>query len=484
QPGHSGPVYLGALICFLFVFAMVYVKSNHKWWLFAITVLAIMMSWGKNLAGFNTFLFENLPYYNKFRAPAMILIIPQLSFSFLAVLALQQALFGDDKKEYILKKLKQAGLIMAGIFAVALMMYFGFDYMNDRDRYIQQQLAQMMTDQPTVAREIVQAAADSRKEIFASDLMRSLFFAAAAFLMLFLYAKNKLKAQHAVIALLVLTALDILPVGKRYLSNDNFLEPEENDAIFTPTQADLQILQDKDTHYRVFNLTQDVFNDAITSYHHRSIGGYHAAKLSLYQDLIENQLARQPMNMQVLNMLNTRYVIVPDSAGQPIAQLNQGALGSAWLVRSIRFVPNAAAEMKALNDFNAAEEAVVQQSFKASIPNMPMWDSAASIKLDKNDHDVLNYTFNAATPQFAVFSEVYYDRGWKAFIDGKEAPIVKTNYVLRGLSIPAGSHKIEFRFEPQSYITGTRITSISQILLVVLFLIALFMEYRRRKTAA
>jgi hypothetical protein len=484
QPGHSGPVYLGALICFLFVFAMLYVKSNHKWWLFAITVLAILMSWGKNLAGFNTFLFENLPYYNKFRAPAMILIIPQLSFSFLAVLALQQALFGDDKKEEVLKKLKQAGLVMAGIFVIALLMYFSFDYMNDRDRYIQQQLSQMMTDQPTVAREIVQAAADSRKEILASDLLRSLFFAGAAFLMLFLYAKNKMKAQHALIALLVLTALDILPVGKRYLSNDNFLEPEENDAIFTPTQADLQILQDKDPNYRVFNLTQDVFNDAITSYHHRSIGGYHAAKLSLYQDLIENQLAKQPMNMQVLNMLNTRYVIVPDSAGQPIAQLNQGALGSVWLVKSVRFAPNAAAEMKALSDFNAAEEAVVQESFKASIPHLPAWDSAATIKLDKNDHDILTYTFNAATPQFAVFSEVYYDRGWKAFIDGKEAPIVKTNYVLRGLSVPAGSHKIEFRFEPESYIMGTRITSISQILLVVLFAVALFMEYRRRKSAA
>jgi Bacterial membrane protein YfhO len=484
QPGHSGPVYLGALICFLFVFAMLYVKSKHKWWLFAVTVLAIMMSWGKNLAGFNTFLFENLPYYNKFRAPAMILIIPQLSFSFLAVLALQQAFYGEGKKEELLKKLKQAGLVMAGIFVVALLMYFGFDYTNDRDRYIQQQLSQMMTDQPGVAREIVQAAADSRKEIFASDLLRSLFFVAAAFLMLFLFAKNKMKAQHAVIVLLLLTAFDILPVGKRYLSNENFLEPEENDAIFNPTQADQQILQDKDPNYRVFNLTQDVFNDAITSYHHRSVGGYHAAKLSLYQDLIENQLAKQPMNIQVLNMLNTKYVIVPDSLGQPFAQLNGSALGPAWLVRNINFVPNAAAEMKALDNFNAAEVAVVPESYKASIPKMPVFDSTASIRIEKNDHDVLNYTFNAAADQFAVFSEVYYNRGWKAFIDGKEVPIIKTNYVLRGLAVPAGTHKIEFRFEPASYIMGTRITSISQIILVVVFIIALYMEYRRRKTAA
>jgi hypothetical protein len=226
-----------------------------------------------------------------------------------------------------------------------------------------------------------------------------------------------------------------------------------------------------------------VFNDAITSYHHRSIGGYHAAKLSLYQDLIANQLAKQPMNMQVVNMLNTKYVIVPDSAGRPMAQMNPDALGSAWLVNRIRFVPNAAMEMKALNDFNAAEEAVVQESFKSSIPKMPVPDSTATVKLDKNENDVVNYSFNASTDQFVVFSEVYYDRGWKAFIDGKEAPIVKTNYVLRGLYVPAGSHKIEFRFEPESYTMGSRITSISQIILVAVFLIALFMEFRRRKPA-
>ena len=483
QPGHAGPVYLGALICFLFIFAMVYVKSDHKWWLFAITILAIMMSWGKNLAGFNTFLFNNLPLYNKFRAPAMILIIPQLSFSFLAVLGLQQAFFGDDKKEHLLKKLKQAGMITAGIFAIALMLYFSFDYTSDRDKYIQQQLSQMMTNDPGAAREIINAVADDRKSLFASDLMRSLFFVTAGFLLIFLYARNKLKAQHAVIAFLILTAVDILPVGKRYLTNDNFLEVEENDAVFNPTPADQQILQDKEPNFRVFNLTQDVFNDAITSYHHRSIGGYHAAKLSLYQDLIANQLAKQPMNMQVVNMLNTKYVIVPDSAGRPMAQMNPDALGSAWLVNRIRFVPNAAMEMKALNDFNAAEEAVVQESFKSSIPKMPVPDSTATVKLDKNENDVVNYSFNASTDQFVVFSEVYYDRGWKAFIDGKEAPIVKTNYVLRGLYVPAGSHKIEFRFEPESYTMGSRITSISQIILVAVFLIALFMEFRRRKPA-
>lgn len=483
QPGHAGPVYLGALICFLFIFAMCYVKSAHKWWLFSVTILALLMSTGKNMAAFNTFLFENLPLYNKFRAPAMILVIPQLSFCFLAVLALQQTFSAEINRDELFRKLKQAGLITAGLFAVAVLLYLSFDYTNSRDQYIQQQLSQIMTNDPGAAKDIVQAAAADRQALFASDLMRSLFFAGAAFLLLFLYARNKIKAQHAVVAILLLTAFDIIPVGKRYLTNDNFLEPEENEAVFNPSAADMAILQDKEPNYRVFNLTQDVFNDAITSYHHQSVGGYHAAKLSLYQDLIENQLAKQPSNIQVLNMLNTKYFIVPDSSGQPQAQQNPGALGSAWLVPSIRFVTDARAEMKALDSFDPAKEAIVQESFKGAVPTAPLYDSSARIQLVQNDNDVVNYTFEAATPQFAVFSEVYYDRGWKAFIDGKEAPIVKTNYVLRGLAVPAGKHAIEFRFEPASYTMGRQITSISQVVLALLFLLALFLEYRNRKTA-
>lgn len=481
QPGHAGPVYFGALICFLFIFGMFYVKSSHKWWLFAVTVLAVLMSLGKNLAGFNTFLFENLPLYNKFRAPAMILVVPQLSFAVLAVLALTQAFRADVNKEELLKSLRKAGLATAGVFAIAVMMYIGFDYTSSRDQMIQQQLSQMLTQDPSIAKEIVKAAAADRQSLFASDLIRSLFFVSAAFLLIFLYARNKFKGEHAVIALLILTAIDILPVGKRYLSNDNFLEPEENEAAFTPTAADLAIQQDKEPNFRVFNLTQDVFNDAITSYHHQSIGGYHAAKLSLYQDLIENQLSKQPMNFQVINMLNTKYLIVPDSTGQPVAQQNPGALGSAWLVKSIKYVPDARTEMKALDSFDAANEAIVQETYKPSVKAEPVFDSTAKIQLIKNDNDVVNYSFEAKVPQFVVFSEVFYDRGWKAFIDNQEVPIVKTNYVLRGLSVPSGKHMIDFKFEPQSYIMGQRITTISQYILVALFLLAIILEFRNRK---
>lgn len=484
QPGHAGPVYLGALICFLFIFGMFYVNSAHKWWLFSITVLALLMSWGKNLATFNTFLFEHLPFYNKFRAPAMILVIPQLSFSMLAVMGLNQALQEKVNFDALLDKLKKSGMVMAGIFLLALAMYFSFEYKTDRDRYIQQQLSQYMTNDPGAAKDIINAVAEDRKNMFGSDLMRSLFFAGAGFFFLFLYARKKLAGKFVAIALLALSALDILPVGKRYLSNDNFLEPEENDAIFLPTQADLQIMQDKEPNYRVFNLTQDVFNDAITSYHHQSIGGYHAAKLSLYQDLIENQLSKQPMNMQVLNMLNAKYFIVPDSMGQPVAQLNPGALGSAWIVRSVRYVPDARSEMKALDNFDPRNEAVVQESFRSNIKNTPAFDSTATIQLEKNDNDIINYQYRSGKPQFVVFSEVYYDRGWKAFIDGEEAPIVKTNYVLRGLAVPAGAHKIEFRFRPDSYVMGRRITTISQVILGIFMLLSVLLAFRKSKQTA
>jgi ABC-type multidrug transport system fused ATPase/permease subunit len=487
QPGHSGPVYLGAIICFLFIFGMVYVKSWHKWWIISVTLLALLMSLGKNLAGFNTFLFNYLPMYNKFRAPAMILIIPQLTFCMLSVMALQLALFSEDNKTELWKKLKLSGIIAAAVFAIVTLFYLSADFKTDRDKYIQQQLSQIFTNDPSAGRDIVNAVADDRKSLFTKDLMRSIFFAGSGFLLLFLYTRNKLKAEHAVIGLLLLTAFDVLPVGKRFLNEDNFLEPEENEAIFNLTPADQQILQDKEKNFRVFNLSQGdlsaAFNDAVTSYHHQSIGGYHAAKLSIYQDLIENQLMKQPLNMPVLNMLNTKYIIIPDSSGQQsIVQTNPDALGSAWLVKSIRYVPTPAAEMKALDYFDPLQEAIVQEKYKPGIPFAPVWDSAGVIKLENNDNDIVTYTFSAASNQFAVFSEVYYEKGWKAFIDGKEAPIVKTNYVLRGLAIPAGQHKIEFRFEPASYIMGRRITTISQIILLALFGIGIFMEMRNRNT--
>jgi len=284
-------------------------------------------------------------------------------------------------------------------------------------------------------------------------------------------------------SLAALAMIDLLGVSSRYLSKDNFMEPEDFEGAFAPTQADQIIKQDPDPNYRVLNLTQSTFNDAITSYHHKSVGGYHAAKLSIYQDLIENQLSKQPMNMSVLNMLNTRYVITQDSSGQVMPSRNPGALGNVWFVQEVRFVKDPAAEMKALDDFDPARTAVVQEAFRSSV-TVPATDSGAVISLVKNDHDIVTYQSVSSAPQFAVFSEVYYDRGWKAFVDGKESPIVKANYVLRGLSVPAGKHAIEFRFEPSSYANGRRVTAISQFVLIGLLLGALLTELRRNRQSA
>lgn len=483
QPGHAGPVYLGAIFCMLFVFGMFFLKSPHKWWILAVTVFALMMSWGKNFGTFNNLMFEYLPLYNKFRAPAMILVIPQLMFPLVSVMALQELIFGSRSTEEIKKALRSSGILMAACFLLLAGLYVGFDYKMGFEKELQQQLSQLNPQDPGMGKDIIDAVVTDRKNMFGSDLFRSIFLASAAWLLMFLFMRKNVTQTILMGALLVLCMIDLLGVSSRYLNRDNFMEPEDFENAFAPTPADMQIKEDKEPNFRVFNLTQSPFNDAITSYHHKSVGGYHAAKLSIYQDLIENQLSKQPLNMPVLNMLNTKYVITQDSTGRPIPQLNSGALGSAWLVRNIKYVPDARAEMVALDDFDPASTAIVQESFRKDI-NLPVeWDSTASVSLVKNDNDIVSYTFNSAKPQFAVFSEVYYDRGWKAFIDGKETPIIKTNYVLRGLSVPAGKHAIEFRFEPAAYETGKLLTQVSQLLLLILLAFGLWKENGRKLAA-
>jgi hypothetical protein len=288
--------------------------------------------------------------------------------------------------------------------------------------------------------------------------------------------------------LLILSSFDLLAVGRRYLNEENFTEKEEADpggfmaATNAPLHNALSTIQqqDKDPHYRVFNVTGDVFNDALTSYYVRSIGGYHPAKLSVYQDIIENQLSTGSPNMEVLNMLDTKYFVVPGEQG-PQVQQNPNAYGAAWFAKHINYVPDAAAEMKALSSTNLKDSVVVQSSFKSNIATAPQWDSAASIKLELYDHDVIVYSINTATPQFAVLSEIYYSRGWNAYADGKQVPIVKTNYALRGVAIPAGTKKLELKFEPQSYKWGSMITTIVSILVLLLLTLGFYMEFGRKK---
>jgi hypothetical protein len=481
QPSTSGPVYLGAVLCFLFIMGMLLIKGPYKWWILGATILAIMMSWGKNLAGFNTFLFDHLPMYNKFRAPSMTLVIPQMTIPLMAILALNKIFSGELSKEELLKKLKLSAYITAGILAIAVFMYTSLEYKTSNDRAIQQQLSTMAQGDPSFGSDIVNAVAEDRKKLFGDDLTRTALLVAIAFMLIYLYNKGLFNKTAAIASLVALTAFDMLGVSSRYLNADKFLEPEEYESSFATTPADQQILQDKGNHFRVFNLTQDVFNDAITSYHHRSIGGYHAAKLSIYQDLIENQLAKQPLNLQVLNMLDTKYIITTDSTGNPYPSVNPEALGAAWLVNNIVWAKDAKAEMMALDTFNAKTTAVVQESFKSIVNEKIAVDSVAYVKLIQPGHDTLKYESNSSSATFAVFSEVYYDKGWLAFVDGKEQPIIKTNYALRGLSLSPGKHEIEFRFVPASYYSGYNITKYSQLMLVLFFIATIGVNFWNKK---
>lgn len=481
QPGTSGPVYLGIITCLLAILGFLTIKSWHKWWLLAISILAILMSWGSNLSAFNYALFDYLPFYNKFRAPSMILIIPQLTFAILAVLALQ-ALIEDNNKQSLFKPLKLAGMITGGILALLLLASATLSFGNANDAAMQAQFAQMAGGNTTVADSLMHALHADRASIFRYDLFRAIALAAIAYFLIFYYLKGKVKMQWMAGALVVLMLIDLLQVDARYLNSDNYSEQLKYNNEFAATPVDQQIMQDKDPYFRVFNLTHsDPFSDAMTSYFHNSVGGYHAAKLTLYQDLIENQLSHN--NLHVLNMLNAKYVIVPGQQGQPVVQTNPDALGNAWFIKSILWVPNADAEMKALDHLNTRDSVVIDQRYKSAVTADPVFDSAATIKLVKNDVDAISYTSTSKTPQFAVFSEVYYKEGWKAFIDDKEVPYARVNYVLRGLSIPAGTHAIAFKFEPKSYFLGEKISFASTLIVVLLLIVAAVVTYLKKKKA-
>jgi hypothetical protein len=487
--GTSGPVYMGVIICLLALYGMFIIRSWHKWWLLAITVFGIFLAWGSNLAAFNYFLFDYLPFYNKFRAPAQALVIPQLTFAILAVMALDELINGQLPKEELFKKLKWSGMAIGGALVLLMLVSYSLSYTNlsndparpGSDNQVQAQFTQMLQGNATVAEDLMRALREDRATLYRNDVIRSIILGALAFGLLWFFLKGKLNMRVLTGGLAVLVLFDLLQVDRRYLSEDDFLDDNAYQNVFQPTEADRQILQDKDPYYRVFNLTSPngPFNDAMTSYFHKSVGGYHAAKLQLYLDLIERQISKN--NIQVLNMLNTKYVIQPGPNGQPVAQRNPGALGNAWFVKHILWAPNADAEMKALDTMNPKDTVVIDQRYKPAVNGTPAYDSAASIRLVANKLNTISYEYQAAAPQFAVFSEIYYEKGWKAFIDGKQAPYARVNYALRGMLVPAGKHTIEFRFEPASYYVGDKISLISYLVMLVLLVGGIVINVRRQK---
>ncbi|WP_212005347.1 YfhO family protein [Chitinophaga sp. HK235] len=477
ERGTSGPVYVGAIICFLFILSLLVVSNWQKWWLLAVTIIGFILAWGKNFGFINDFLFYHLPLYNKFRAPSQALVLPSLTFVILACWALQEVANGKHTKEELLKKLKQATLISGGIIVVlGILGSMFWNFSSHSDATMLNYFGQMLGGEAN-AKLMIRALEKDRSSLLLKDSIRSLVFIAIAAGAIWAYLKGKLQWQPAAIIIVAAVTIDLVQVDRNYLGKDSFVDESVLTSQLSPSQADLQIKQDPDPYYRVFNLTTSPFDDAIPSYFHKNIGGYSPAKLWIYQDLITHQISKN--NMHVLNMLNTKYFIVPDQkTGQPVAQRNPDAYGNAWFVKGIVWAPDANTEMKTLDYLDTKDSAVVDKRFAKELGNgyQPITDSSATIKLTKYGLNSLEYASSNSQEGLGVFSEIYYPAGWNAYIDGKKTDIVRVNYALRGLKIPAGQHKIDLKFEPTTFFTGQKISSISSTVLVILVLGAFIFE--------
>ena len=483
QPFTSGPVYFGAIVIFLFVLGLLVVKGPERWWLLLATILAVIMSWGRHFMGFNEWIFYNLPLYNKFRTPSMSLVLANVAAVILGVLALKEVFekVKEGQGAQLNKKLYIAGGVTAGMLLIGLLTAGGKAYTGVSDT----QMAGQYGNQWQYIQDILMK---DRKALFVADSWRSLIFVVLAFATLWLYANNKLKkAVVPVAALAVLTVFDLWGVDRRYLNDDNFVEPRR--LALTPSQDDMLIDQNAaqygDQNYRVFNLACNTFNDSYPSAFHHQIGGYSAAKLRRYQDLIDFYLSRH-INTNVLNMLNTRYFVVPGQQGNDV-QRNVAALGNAWFVDSCHWVEDANAEILALNDFDPARTAIVDQRWKEQTGKLVLThDSASRIEWETQQvytPDYIKYNAHCAKDELAVFSEIYYKPDWFAYIDGKPAEYFRANYVLRAMVIPAGDHVIEFKNEAPTLHKLDTYTLIGSIVLTLAIAGALVWCYRKRENA-
>lgn len=519
QPFTSGPVYIGAIVVLLAFLGLFIIQSPLKWPLFAATVLSVALSWGHNFMGLTSFFMDYVPGYNKFRAVAMILVIAELTIPLLAVLALDQFVKSAGtpsqkvtlklfKKDVQLKTMLIVSVVLIGGFCLlgafvpeSVNTFFGS---NEEAQVVSQFKKGGATDQ-----QIAQFLPDymknletARESIFKSDARRSLTFVGLSAMFLFLYLAKKLKLELLYGVLAVFLLVDLWPVADRYLNAKNFVPKAQYEAPPAKSPADERILADKSLDYRVLNLSVSPWNDASTSYYHKSVGGYHGAKLKKYQEIIDFHLDREidtfyggintaaasdsTMNLLfgrlgVLNMLNTRYILIP-SKDQLIPLQNTQANGNAWFVKSVKEVPNADEEIKDLGKIDTKTEAIIQQKNKDGLQVKPQYDGAGSVKLVSYKPNDLVYETETSSPQFAVFSEIYYPKGWNAYVDGAIMPHVCVDYILRGMDVPAGKHKIEFKFEPKVYKTGNTIAMIGSVLLLLSVAGSLFMYYKKTTT--
>ncbi len=495
QPFTSGPVYFGAIVVFLFIMGLILVKGPERWWLLAATILAIVMSWGHNFMGFNEWLFNHLPLYNKFRTPSMSLVLANVCMVMLGVLGLRELFSSEVDKKRKMFSLYISGGVTVVMLLIGLIVSGSLPYTGAVDNQMAPQYgAQWQQIQDVFIRD--------RKALFVRDSWRSMLFVALAFVALWFYVRSAGKTVKKwvptviAIVLAVLTVIDLWGVDRRYLNDSNYvseqqlkLRPDEWDATI-----DQYALQFGDEDYRVLNLATNTFNDSKPAAFHHQIGGYSAVKMRRYQDIIDFYLARH-INMGVLNMLNARYVVVNN--GQ--VQRNPDAFGNAWFVESAKMVGDANGEILALNDVDLKTTAVVNWADEQKLSSIGKsvvaeddtvfsfsYDSTATIVMEHQkpyNPDYLKYTTHSATDQLAVFSEIYYEPDWRAYIDGKPAEYIRANYILRALVIPAGDHVVEFKNEAPLFHKMDTLGLIVSIFTVLLMTGAIILVYRKKKTA-
>jgi hypothetical protein len=515
QPFTSGPVYIGAIIVFLALIGLFIIKNPIKWPIVIVTLLTITLAWGKNFMSLTDFFMHNIPGYNKFRAVSMILIVAELTIPLLAILAINELFKIKNWNDKIKLNLIKADLSLKKILITCLIIVGGFclisylfpDILNtfladNEDKQLIEQAVSAGNPEnqvkPYVA-ELMPQLEIARKAIFKSDAFRSLIFILLAFGSLYLFYTNKIKKEMLIISLGIFILIDLWTVDARYLNDKSFITKEQNmQSITSKTAADDEILKDSDINYRVLNLTVNTFNDAATSYYHKSIGGYHGAKLKKYAELIDFHIDNEIKsfykdanksfasdsamkvlfgNLQILNMLNAKYFILPGGENNAEIPLkNPMVNGNAWLVEKIVSVENANEEIISLGKINTKKEAVSQENFIKSLGLKLNYSAKGDIKLISYQPNNLVYQSETSSDEFAVFSEIYYPKGWNAYIDGQLKEHASVNYVLRGLAIPAGKHKIEFKFEPVTYTNGNNIATIGSILLIITIGTGLFLD--------
>ncbi len=485
----SGPFYAGAAVFFLFVAGLFIVKGRIKWWLFTVTVFAVVVSWGHHFQWFNDLVYNYLPGFNKFRDVKMILVIVDFTIPVLAMLAVHEILTGNSSRKEVIRSLKYSVFGLSGFLLLLMLIAGSFNFESIVDEQYRSQGADILVD----------AFHKDRLALLRTDAFRSIVFIIMAAAIVYFAYQHKLKTNTAYMLLGAIILIDMWSVDKRYMNADNFVPKKRYEKPFVASSADAIILQDKDLSYRVLNLSVSPFQDASTSYFHKSIGGYHGAKMARYQDLIEKQIAAniqqiamvfntRPtpeaidsvlMRQNVLNMLNTRYIIY-DKEAPPL--VNSGELGNAWFVNSYRLVNDASEEMNALTDFNPGREAVIDKRFEEALTGFaPSVDSAGQIVLTEYRANYLKYDATCSSEQLAVFSEIYYDKGWQAYIDGNPADHIRADYVLRAMRIPAGEHTIEYKFHPRSYFISEKISLASSILFLLLIAGTIWVEWKKSR---